>query len=193
MATWPQLLEIVIVVFSLLYVVLIARENRLGWWFGVAASLLSVPLFIHFNLLAEAALYAFYTVIGLYGWFSWKYPQRGGAPLQISCRPLCFHLGVLTVGGILAGFLAWALIQAGSSFPVVDACTTVFAVITTWMATRKILENWLYWIVIDIVSAWLYWAKGMPVYALLMLLYTVLAAAGFIIWYRRLRASSHTG
>jgi nicotinamide mononucleotide transporter len=181
-----QIAEIGIVVCSLLYLGLIACERRAGWWFGVIASLVSVWLFIRVNLLAESLLYVYYVIVGVYGFFHWKYGGDGDRALPVTTRSWGFHLTVLVCGTILVVATARGLAFLGSERVYLDATTTVFSVITTWMVARKILENWIYWIVIDALSVWLYLERSLPIYAVLMGVYTVLAAVGFWVWKRRL-------
>ena len=185
--TTNQIVEAVITVASLAYVILIAYGRRMGWWFGVAASLLSVWLFIEVNLFAESILYIYYVVVGVYGYFHWKQEAGVDARKDITTRPLAFHCGAVVIGCLLAVALAQGLDRIGSSMIYADAFTTIFSFIATWMVTQRILENWIYWIVIDAFSVWLYNERGLPIYALLMGVYTILASGGFYLWLREYR------
>ena len=180
--TANQIMEIVITGCGLGYLGLIAFEKKAGWWFGVAGSLVSVWLFIRVNILAEALLYLYYVWMGVYGYFHWKYGGRKEDRLPVTTRGPGFHIRVLVVGSLLTVAAAQGLDYLGSELIYADAATTVFSLITTWMVARKILENWIYWIVIDAFSVWLYAERGLPIYAGLMGLYSVLAIAGFFLW-----------
>lgn len=180
-------LEWVIVVCGLLYLWLIIREKRSGWLFGITASLLSVWLFIRLNLLAESALYVYYVLAGLYGYFHWKYGNRTGKQLLITTRPISTHVGILVIGALGTVLLAQGLAALGSQMVYIDAATTVFSFIATWMVAQKILENWIYWIFIDAVSVWLYSARGANIYAAQMGLYTVFAIVGLVVWIRTMK------
>jgi len=185
-----RLLEIGIVVCGVLYVLFIAMEQRVGWWFGVAASFGSVYFFIQINLFAEAFLAVYYVLVGLYGFYHWKYGGDSGESLPIQTRRWPFHLLTCALCLLVSLAVAEGLKSIGSDYPHVDAATTVFSLFATWMAARKILENWIYWVVIDAVYIWLYWVKEAPVYAGLMAFYTVLAAVGFFVWLRNYIAQS---
>ena len=180
-------IEILVVILSLAYVGLIAVNRRSGWWFGIAASLLSVWLFIRVNYFAEAVLYVYYVVMGCYGAYFWKYGTQSNQLPRITVRPFRFHVCVIALCILLTFALAEALKQIGSSNVYGDAATTVFSFVATWMVAKRILENWIYWIVIDLFSVWLYHDKDLTIYALLMLAYSFIAGAGFILWWRQFR------
>jgi len=180
-------IEILVVILSLAYVGLIAVNRRSGWWFGIAASLLSVWLFIRVNLFAESVLYVYYVVMGCYGAYFWKYGTQSNQLPLITVRTFRFHVSVIGLSIVLIFVLAEALKQIGSSNVYGDAATTVLSFIATWMVAKRILENWIYWVVIDLFSVWLYHDRGLPVYALLMLAYSIIAGIGFILWWRQFR------
>ena len=69
--------------------------------------------------------------------------------------------------------------------PIVDSFTTVFAIIATYMVTKKVLENWLYWIIIDTVSVYLYFSKDLHLTSLLFITYTIIAVFGYFIWIKQ--------
>jgi nicotinamide mononucleotide transporter len=95
---------------------------------------------------------------------------------------------VLGTSALLAGFLA----RTSQVMPFVDSFTTVAAVVTTYMVARKVLENWIYWFVIDSVSIFMYSARDLWLYAALFVVYLVLVVVGFRQWHAdwRVRAVS---
>lgn len=184
MTSAPELLATLL---ALAYVVLAIREQRLCFVAGFASALLYLWVFWQVRLYMEAGLQIFYAMISLYGWWHWGGGDKHS--LQISTWPRTRHLkalGTIAVGtGISGGIMAT---QTDAAMPFVDSFTTVSAVLTTWMVARKILENWLYWIVIDIVSALMYVDRGLWVTAGLFTLYTLLALAGYLEWRRHYRS-----
>jgi nicotinamide mononucleotide transporter len=80
-----------------------------------------------------------------------------------------------------------ALLKVEASYPLIDALTTCFAIITTFMVAHKVLENWIYWIVIDAVSIFLYLDKALWFTAILFAIYIVLAIIGFVNWRNKYR------
>ena len=187
-----QRIEIITVILSLLYVGLIAVNRRSGWWFGIAASLLSVWLFIRVNLLAESLLYVYYVVMGLYGYFHWKYGSKPNTNPPILVRSIGFHALAIAISILLTIGLAQILDLVGSSNIYADAGSTVFSFLATWMVAQRILENWLYWVAIDAFSVWLYHSRELPIYAGLMAFYSLIAVVGFFIWLKQYRSQSTT-
>ncbi len=178
-----HILEYSAVALSIAYVVLIAREKRVGWWFGIVGSALSIWLFFRVNLKAEAVLYFYYVAAGIYGWWVWGIRGKSDkGELQVHTMSPSGHMLLIIFGAGAVWLLGVFMREWGSAYPFFDSATTVFSFIATWMATRKILENWIYWIVIDLASVYLYHLRGLDVYALLMVVFTVLAVYGFREW-----------
>ena len=177
-----SILETVAVIFSLLYVYLAAHQNNLCW----LAAVISVGLYIYicFNakLYAETVLQVFYFLMAIYGFYSWK---KNNSQLQISTWPIKKHLFIIFLGTILTFFLGFIFSNfTDAEMPLVDSFTTVFSVFATYMVVKKILSNWLYFIIIDIISTYLYFSRDLHLTSLLFLLYTFIAVAGFIKWNR---------
>jgi nicotinamide mononucleotide transporter len=168
------------------YVILAAREHIWCWFFGVVGSVLSIYLFYISKLYAESFLYVYYVLAGIYGWYSWRYDRGARQPLRIAVWPLWRHLIAIALGVALSLMLGFALARyTDAKMPLIDAHTTIFSFMATYMVARKILENWLYWIAIDAVSVGLYWSRELYLYALLMTAYTVIAVWGWREWRRR--------
>jgi len=133
----------------------------------------------------------FYAAMAVYGWYQWRYggARHGAQRLPIGVWALRTH--VWAVGGSLvaSAALGFALNRyTGAAFPYLDSFVTVASLVTTYMVARKILENWLYWLVIDSLSLCLYVERGIYLYAWLFALYLVLAVIGFLRWRRDWRA-----
>lgn len=179
-------LEVVSVAAGLAYVLLAARENIWCWPAALIGTATAVILFHDVNLLMESALNVYYLLMALYGWWHWQHGGSTRSELSISSWGTRRHLLALcavTVFTLVSGAVLSNNTQA--ALPYLDSFTTWSAVLTTWMVARKVLENWLYWIVIDTVSIWLYLQRGLHLYALLFLAYTVIAVFGYFHWRRR--------
>jgi nicotinamide mononucleotide transporter len=189
-------LETAAVVFGLAYLVLAIRQNTLCWPAALISVLLSLVLFYEARLYSESALQVFYAAMAVYGWYQWRHGgrrrSRGRAlpsgELLVSVWPLRTHL--VAIGGILAVtvVVGWMLSKTDAAFPYLDAFTSIAAVVTTYMVANKLLENWLYWLVIDSLSVYLYVARELYLYAALFVLYLVLVVIGFYRWRRDWRA-----
>lgn len=180
-------LEIVSVAFGLAYVIFAARENIWCWPCAFIGTGTAIFLFWDASLLMESGLNIYYLAMAVFGWWQWQYGGRKdndkAQVLSISSWGINQHLLCLAVIAALTAVSGYLLSQnTSAALPYVDSFTTWSAVITTWMVARKILQNWLYWVVIDAVSVWLYYERGLYLYALLFVAYTVIAVFGYLQW-----------
>ena len=176
------ILESVAVFFGIIYVVLIAKNKISGWAFGIISSFVSIFLFIFYaKLYSEALLYSFYVIAGFYGWYNWS---RQKEATEVYCMSLKIHLIIIAIGiGLsLLLYCTMTYLFTGAEKPLVDAFTTIFSFIATYLATKKWIGNWIYWIIIDLISTWLYFSRELEIYALLMLVYSVIAVFGYMEW-----------
>ena len=181
-----NLLEITAVILALAYLLLALRQNRLCWIAAFISAVIYWVIFAEIKLYMEAGLQVVYAAMAIVGWVSWG-KDNSADTLAVTTRPLRFHVAVIAgicVGSASAGALLSTLTDAARPF--VDTTTTVAAIVCTWMVTRKILENWFYWIGINIVSVWLYLDRGLELTAGLFVLYIALSIAGYRSWRKTL-------
>lgn len=179
------------VLLAVAYLVLAMRENAWCWLAGFVSTAIYTVLFWNVNLLMESGLNVFYMGMAVYGWWQWKYGGEGHEGVPI--RRWSWSQHVTTVAFILVTSVLFGLLlsaRTSAAWPFVDSFTTVSAVITTFMVARKVLENWIYWIVIDTVDIVLYADRGLESTAVLYAAYVVLAVFGFLAWHRRYRAAT---
>ena len=100
------------------------------------------------------------------------------------------HIKIISVGLLLSfavGYLFTTYTETAS--PYIDALTTVFSVITTYMVVQKKLENWLYWVVIDVIYVFLYYSRGGYLFAILFVLYVIIAISGYLKWRKTMQTA----
>jgi nicotinamide mononucleotide transporter len=183
--TSPLILEILAVLFGICYVIFAAQNKLIAWPFGIISSLISIYIFwIYANLYAEAVLYSYYVFAGIYGWFQWDKLQKNSSNKGIVNHNLIIHIYIIIIGIVLSIGLYYLLIKLTkeAARPLIDSFTTIFSFIATYMTAKKWIENWLYWILINIVSVYLYFSRGLEIYALLMLLNAIIAAFAYFKW-----------
>jgi len=174
-------IEIAAVILGLAYVFLIMYEKIWCWPVGIIGSLLSVYLFYAFGLYSEAILYFYYVLIGIYGWIIWSKPKD--KELEILQFGITWHLWAILIGLVLSALLGYFMSYIPSATrPYVDATTTIFSFIASYMQAKKILSSWLFWVAINLFSIWLYFDRGLEYYGLLMILYFQLSAQGYFQW-----------
>ena len=183
-----SIIESVAVLFSVFYVILAAKENILCWW----ASAISVILYIYIcfsaQLYAETGLQVFYLFMAFYGYYHWNKKKQS---LQIIEWSISKHLFILAIGAILTFLMGFYFsTYTNSKMPIVDSFTTVFSVFATYMVAKKILGNWLYWIVIDAVSVYLYFSRDLHLTSLLFIAYTIIAIFGYFSWMKKMKRNA---
>jgi nicotinamide mononucleotide transporter len=180
--------EWVAVVLALAYLLLAVRQNRWCWAAAAVSSAIYLVLFAQGGLLMQSALQVFYIAMAAYGWYAW----RGGSIGQGATLPVTRWSGGRHAAAIAAVLVAtlvngWLMARrSGGLVPYVDAFVAWTSVLATWLVARKVLENWLYWIVVDAVAAALYWTQGFQATAALFALYVAIAVRGYVAWRRDL-------
>lgn len=180
--------EAISVVFGLLFLLLLMRENRLCWPFGILSSALSVYLFIEAKLYAESLLYSFYVFAGAYGWWVWGRNNTVDMPVTEWSfgKKLMGFLAGLAGATMLAWFFST---KTDAEQPIADAATTSFSFLATFLEAHKVLSAWVYWMGINLVSVWLYYSRDLLIYSGLMVLYFSLSIVGWMQWRKKWRAT----
>jgi nicotinamide mononucleotide transporter len=187
-----NLLEYTSVAFGVAYIFLATRRSVWCWPVGIIASALGVLLFIMVKLYAEAILFSYYVIIGFYGWWSWKSASKGAKDgFEVVQMPMIHHYALLLLGYFGTALLYYFLrVNTDAAMPLLDSFTTSFAFIATWLTARRVLENWVYWLVINAFTIYLYFSRGLEVFAMLSALYTILSAYGYVQWLKRFNAET---
>jgi nicotinamide mononucleotide transporter len=169
------------------YAVLAARRNRLCWIAGAVSSACAAVLAGLNKLPMQAGLQVFYVAMSVYGWWSWRRSVSDGE-LIVGVWPLGWHLGAALVLAVLSLVTAYWLRPANvAAWPLLDSLTTWFSLLATWLAARARIENWLYWVVINAIMVFLFYAQEVWGMALLSVFLMVIAIGGFMSWRRRFR------
>ncbi|MDC1106065.1 nicotinamide riboside transporter PnuC [Prolixibacteraceae bacterium] len=181
-------LEWISAILGFLYIYCSIREHILTWFFGILTSALYTYVFFENKFYADMSLQVYYVIISIYGWYMWTRKVKGDEKhsqvhIRFTTKKEWFF--VMTVGVVLyIGIWYLLAYHTDSPVPVIDAFTTAFGIVATWMMTRKLIEQWIFWVVIDLVAGIAYFYKGMTPTVLLMSAYTVLAAVGYYQWKR---------
>jgi len=181
--------EIAATLFGIGYVVLAAKESQWAWPFAFVSTLIYTVIFWDGALVASSILNFYYMVMAVYGFILWR-ENAEGERLGISQWSLRYHVGFIVLGlvaTLLLGYLTSTYAEA--KFAYHDAFVMVFSGIATWMMAQKVLENWLYWIVVDSTAALLYFKSGYLATIVLFVLYVILAFYGYASWRKVYRAS----
>jgi nicotinamide mononucleotide transporter len=176
-------LEASAVVLALAYLLLAARENMWCWYCAFASSALYVVVMWDARLLTEAVLNVFYVAMSVLGWYQWKHGGKGEGQLKIVSLQGWQHVALFVVLLVLTFANGWAMQKwTSAAWPFVDSFITWGSVITTLLVVRKVLENWLYWILFDGIAIFVYIDRGLYMTALLFALYVVIVVFGYFKW-----------
>ena len=183
-----SLLELVAVVFAIAYLVLAVKESSLCWYAAGISTLIFLFIFWDVKLYMESGLQIYYLAMAFYGWYQWQGAQGEAASLPVSRWSAAQHVKALALIAVLT-IASGSLLNSGTdaNMPYLDSFTTWASVVTTLMVARKILENWIYWLVIDSVSIFLYIDRGLYFTALLFAIYIVIIFFGWMAWNRSYR------
>ena len=183
-------LEPIAVVFGIVSVYLSVKEKIWSWPTAIVNVLLYFLIFREQRLYADMGLQLFYAGISAYGWYHWLFGGAQHTRLKVSRTPrmerlLLPVLGVtfaLTLGTLLSRYTDAAL-------PYVDSTLTAGSLCAQWMMSRKYLENWSLWVVLDVGYVALFMSRGLHLTAFLYTVFLVLAARGHVEWSRSWRVA----
>ena len=156
---------------------------------GVSSTIL-VYLFAERRLPMQAALQAYYVAMSFYGFIIWAQEQKQSTA-RVTTWPARVHL--LAWGGILilsACSSRWLAAETGAAWPFLDSVTTWTSLFATWLVVRMKLENWLYWIAIDVVLVYLTGAQKLLFVSLMFAAYLAISVTGFVTWLKTYRAQT---
>ncbi len=176
-------LEVVAVVTAVLYLLFAIRQQIICWLFAAISTAIYIWLFVAAKLYMESVLNVFYLVMAGYGWYIWSSGKTNGHDRPVVVWPLSTHavaIVAIVVASTVNGYLLSAYTDA--AFPYIDSLTTWSAIWATFLVARKVLENWWYWLVIDIASVLIYWSRDLQLTSVLFGIYVIMIPIGLISW-----------
>jgi nicotinamide mononucleotide transporter len=194
-------LEFFGVIFGLVAVWLSAKANIWSWPLGIANVILAFFFYYQIQLYPDMFLQVFFFATNLVGWWRWAHPRAGEEDkrheLKVSYVGVVYFLlvlgcgvgGTLVVGSLASRLHDWFpyVFRLPSSYPYADSFILVMSVITTFLMIQKKIENWVIWIIVDILAAALYYIKGAKFYSAEYLVFTILASFGLWNWIKEYR------
>jgi len=178
-----NLLELFGVLTGILCVYLAAKNNRLSWPFAIISVTIYAFIFFEQKLYADAGLQLYFLVTNIYGWYFWS--QNLGdntkTPITFVSKNIVYIsiISILIFTFLLGTFL---FKSTDASFPYIDSFCTACSLVAQFFLARKIIENWLIWIFVDIIYVGVYFMKDLHLTAGMYTLYIFIAAMGFINW-----------
>ena len=171
------------VILAIAYLLLAVKESLWCWPAAFFSTAIYIFLFFDVNLYMESFLNLYYLLMAVYGLQQWKKKTLDSPEKPIFTWSFKTHLYWITATSLVVLSSAFLLNRyTNQDFALVDSFTTWFAVLTTYMVTQKVLENWLYWIVINSVSIYLYVSKGFALTSVLLVVYIFISIFGWLAW-----------
>ena len=191
-------LDIITTVLGLVYILLEYRASILLWIVGIIMPALDIWLYWSHGLYGDAGMAVYYTIAALYGYLVWKlgkkHGQKSNEELRITSMRKSLYLPSLIFFLIAWGVTYYILSTfTNSTVPVLDAFTNALSFVGLWALARKYIEQWFFWIVVDVISCYLYIGKGIPFKASLYGLYAIIAIAGYFKWKKMMKEMKSKG
>lgn len=180
--------EVLAVVFSLLCVLLTIKENIWQWSVGILGVIFYLVVFYQAKLYANMWLQVVLIALQIYGWYEWLYGGKNKSELQISRTSVGLNirlagLAIIGTAALTLGFRKFT----DNAMPLGDSASTVLSLIAQWMLAKKYLENWLVWILVNVILIALGIGQQLYLTAGLYVIFFVLAMLGFWEWRKSYR------
>ena len=180
--------EIVAVVMAVAYLLLAIRQNIWCWFCAGISTAIYVWLFFEAKLYMESGLNAFYFAMAIYGWYVWMSGRSEGHERPVTVWSVQTHVVAIVIVAFTSAASGYLLdTRTDAAFPYIDSMTTWGAIWATFLVARKVLENWWYWLVIDIASVFIYWTRDLELTSMLFVLYVIMIPFGIVSWSRSMR------
>lgn len=185
-----SLVEWLAVISSVTYVVLAAKQHISCWIFAFIGSSLFVYLCFINDLFIESILQLFYVVMAVVGWFSWHKKKIAQTIQKWKLKQNSWNILLSGLCAFVLGYFFETYTEQAN--PYIDSFTTCYSLSATFMVTQKVLGNWIYWIVIDLVSIYLYAQNDLNLSAVQYGVFTLLALLGFISWRKQFKLQTNS-
>ena len=183
---WSLLLQIVGTTLGLVYLWLEYKANIWVWVIGAIMPMVHGLLYLTNGIYADAAMQLYYVAAGIYGLMVWKRKPKTNNDGRIKHTPRKWIVPLVATYAVLHIVLYFLLTEfTDSRVPILDSMSTALSIVAMWMLSRKLVEQWLVWLVVDMISVGLYLYKGIPLTAGLYTIYCILAVVGYMRWRRQ--------
>lgn len=165
------------------YLLLALKQNKLCWFAWIASSILYLYVMYQAGLYMESLLQVFYLCMGFYGLSQWTKTINNNQNTYVDLWSIGNHIFAISLVIVLS-FLSGILLSnfSNAALPFIDAFTTWGAIVASYMVAKKILENWIYWFVIDFISVFIFASRGLYFTSALFVTYLVIIYFGYKSW-----------
>ena len=179
--TW--IIEGVGAALAIAYLLLALKQNKLCWFAWIASSILYLYVMYQAGLYMESLLQVFYLCMGFYGLSQWSKTINNNQNTYVDLWSIGNHIFAISLVIVLS-LLSGTLLSnfSNAALPFIDAFTTWGAIVASYMVAKKILENWIYWFVIDFISVFIFASRGLYFTSALFVTYLVIIYFGYKSW-----------
>ncbi|MQP51221.1 MULTISPECIES: nicotinamide riboside transporter PnuC [unclassified Flavobacterium] len=178
-------LELTAVVFGIISVLFARKNNILVYPTGLVSTLIYVYILLELKLFGDFIINIYYSVMSILGWYLWTRKKNGATefPISVMNRKDYLISSIIFAGTLLFVALVYFFFDKFTHWTAyVDTLTTALFFVGMWLMAKRKIENWLLWIVADIISVPLYFYKGLTFSSIQFLLFTIIAILGYIEW-----------
>jgi nicotinamide mononucleotide transporter len=161
---------------------LLIRQNIWNWPIGIANNIVYVIVFYKSGLFADSGLQYVYMAIAFYGWWNWLHGGLNYSELKVNRASASALLGYAALAGVVTALLYWILRHTPSTVPFADGLTTALFLTAQYMMSRKLVENWWFWIIGDVLVIGLYIYKDLYLTAALYVVFLAMSIGGLLEW-----------
>ena len=190
-------LEFLGLVFGILAVWYLIKQSLWTWPAGIAYIIISFVIFWRIQLYGDFILHIFFLILNIYGWYYWVYGKKSKDHKELEVTRLSLQANLLVLLATAVGVVVFGIFLQElpglidglepAALPYWDATTSILSVTGMWLTTRKKIENWYYWLIVDVLATGIYIYKGIYFYALLYGIYIILAVMGYLEWRRSMQ------
>jgi nicotinamide mononucleotide transporter len=187
-------IELIGTLFGLVCVYYASKANILTWPTGIVNEIALFVLFFQVQLYADMFLQVYFFIVTIFGWYKWKsntadVPVTSAGPLMLKIIAVIMVIGTIGVGLIIRNIHSWlpAFFKLPAAYPFADSFVMVGSILATVLLARKQFENWYLWIIVDVVSVFVYLLKGIYFLSLEYVIFLGLASFGLYRWKKQLR------
>jgi nicotinamide mononucleotide transporter len=178
------LVEVISVLCNIIFLVLLTKEKKQCWIYGILGSLTGAYVFYENTYYSETLLYGFYAFVGVYGYYYWGHNEPANFGIK---RTSIRSILAMILGGTLAGLgLGYLMSTTDAANPYYDAMSTSFGILATFLELYKYFVAWGFWILINAYTIWLYGIKDLNFFAFQMVIYTSLSIYGMVTWHKKM-------
>ena len=178
-----ELIEVIGFLVGLIYLYLEYKANKLLWPVGVLMPIIYIWIFYKSGFYADMGINIYYFFASIYGWIIWTRKTTDDKPSAISSAPLKLYLPIIFIFLIIFAVIAYVLLNyTNSTVPYGDSFTTALSIVAMWMLAQKYTEQWVLWFVVNVVSSFLYFWKGLYITGTLFIIYSTISMLGYFKW-----------